>query len=187
MTIDEIFSQIIQHQIKGLMIHEQLADYYDFLCLKGYKRCHEYHFFEENIIFRKISRYYINHHNKLIPNSEVSNPSVIPSNWYKYKREEVDNSTKRTAIKNGFKIWVDWEYETKKLYESMYNELLNMNDVASSIMLKDIIKDVDCELKCAERKYLELKSIDYDMSVIIPEQEHLHDVYKKLMEDIILI
>ena len=40
MTVDEIFSKLSGHMIKGLMIHDQMSDYYDFLSLRGYKRCH---------------------------------------------------------------------------------------------------------------------------------------------------
>ena len=31
MELKEIYSTIVSHMIKGMMIHAQLADYYDFL------------------------------------------------------------------------------------------------------------------------------------------------------------
>lgn len=37
MTVDEIFSQIAGHMVEGLMTHAQLADYYNFLGLRGYE------------------------------------------------------------------------------------------------------------------------------------------------------
>ena len=55
MTYEEIFSNISAHMIKGIMFHAQMADYFDFLGLKGYKRLHEYHYFDESIMFRKLS------------------------------------------------------------------------------------------------------------------------------------
>ena len=67
MTIEEIYGRISKHMILGMMIHDQLANYYDFLGLKGYKRCHEYHFLSETCAYRGLNRYFINHHNKLIP------------------------------------------------------------------------------------------------------------------------
>ena len=47
MTCEEIFTNLAEHQIKGMMVHEQLANYYDFLGLPGYRNCHEYHFMKE--------------------------------------------------------------------------------------------------------------------------------------------
>lgn len=182
MTVSEIFSEIISHQIKGLMIHQQLADYYDFLGLNGYKRCHEYHYFAENIAFRKTSRYYLNHYNALVPEKPVENPNVIPQSWYKYTRHDVDISAKRTAVKSGLQMWRDWESETKKLYERMYKELMDIDEISAAIFLKGCIEDVDCELKMVDRYWLDKKAIDYDMAVIIPEQHEKHEEYKRKME-----
>ena len=119
MTVEEIFATISSHMVKGLMIHTQLADYYDFLGLCGYKRCHEYHALKETCSYRGINRYYINHYNKLVVEQPIENPEVIPQNWYQYTRQDVDANTKRNAVKNGLDKWVEWEQETKKLYEQM--------------------------------------------------------------------
>lgn len=182
MTVEEIYSTLAQHMIKGIMMHEQLSNYYDFIGLEGYKRCHEYHYLEETCTYREICRYFINHHNKLIPYANVESPKVIPDSWYRYSRQDVDNSTKRTAVKNGMTMWVDWEKETKKLYEKMYKELMNIDEVASALKIKELICDVDCELKKAERYQLNKKAIDYNLSSIISEQEKTHKKYKKKEE-----
>lgn len=59
MTVEEIFSKISAHMIEGMMFHEQMCNYYDFLGLHGYKRCHEYHYLCETIEHRKLERFYI--------------------------------------------------------------------------------------------------------------------------------
>lgn len=184
MTVDEIYAKIAQHMVKGIMIHEQLANYYDFLSLQGYKRCHEYHFLKEMCSYRSICRYFINHHNKLVPYLPVDNPKVIPDSWYKYTRQDVDSATKKSAIKNGLTIWNDWEKETKKLYEQMYKELMNINEVASALKIKELICDVDCELKKVERYSINLKAIDYNLEIIVPDQKKTHEKYRKKEEKI---
>ena len=47
MSIDEIFSKMSEHMVKGMMVHEQLMNSYLYLGLKGYAACHEYHYLEE--------------------------------------------------------------------------------------------------------------------------------------------
>ena len=168
--------------IKGMMIHEQLANYYDFLGLQGYKRCHEYHFLQETCAYRGVCRYFINHHDMLIPDEKIENPEIIPASWYDHIRGDVDTSTKKNAVKSGLTKWVTWERETKKLYESMYNELVNMGEVASACKIKELICDVDCELKKAERYWLNKEATGYDMSLIISEQKSKHDKYRKKMK-----
>ena len=174
MTLEEIFSQVAQHMVVGLMVHSQMCDYFNFLGLKGYSKCHEYHYFEENNNYKNICNYYITHHNKLILDQPFENPNEIPANWFNYSRQDVSVDIRKTAIKNGFEKWVNWEKITKKLYESYYKELINLNEIAAANELKKYIEDVDIELAYAQQKKLMLDAIDYNMSDIIMEQEELY-------------
>ena len=181
MTLDEIFSELSAHFIKGLMFHDQMSNYFDFLQLQGYSRCHEYHFKAESNNYKKLNRYYLNHYNKFIPEQRVEDPNVIPDSWYKYSRFDVDVTTKKNAVGSAINKWVSWERSTKELLERMYCELLDLNEISSAIFLQDFIKDVDDELKYAERKHLDLVSVDYDMTYILEEQKKIHDKYKSML------
>ena len=183
MTVEEIFKGLSAHMIKGIMIHEQLADYYDFLNLHGYKRCHEYHAKCEMKYMRKLHRYFINHYNRLIEEEIIEDPNIIPASWYRYTRQEVDTNTKRNAVKSGIERWVAWEQETKDLYEKMHGELMDLGEVAAANKLSCWIHDVDDELKYAQRKHINLLTSDYDIAYILFEQDALHDKYKELMYD----
>ena len=182
MTVNEIFSELSAHMIKALMVHDQFCDYYDFLSLAGYKRSNEYRYKREMCNYRKLHRYYINHFGKLIEEKKIDNPEIIPSSWYRYTRQEVDANTKRTAVKNGIEKWIAWEKETKVLYEQAYHDLMESKEEAAAIFLQDFIQDVDCELKWAERKAIELEAVDYSIAFIIGEQKHIHDKYKRKMK-----
>ena len=182
MTVDEIYSEVIAHMIKGLMVHDQLANYYDFLGLCGYKRCHQYHYLEESRSYQKMCSYVINHHNKLVQQLPVEDPKVIPDSWYRYTRQDVDNNTKKNAVRNGLNVWVDWERETKELYEKAYKELMDMNEIAGACRIKCLIKCVDHELKKAEKYQLNKKAVDYDLIYIIDEQHDMHCKYKEMMK-----
>ena len=169
--------------IKGVMLHEQMADYYDFLNLHGYKRCHEYHSKCEMHSMRKLHKYYINHFNRLIEETSIDDPAVIPTSWFKYSRQDVDANTKRQAVKSGIEKWVAWEQNTKSLYQRMYNELCSIDEIAAAKKVACLIKDVDGELKWAQRRHISLVAADYDMGYILSEQRYLHDWYKEKMND----
>lgn len=181
MTCEEIFTKLSEHMIKGLMVHEQLANYYEFLNLPGYSRCHEYHFMKESCSYRKLCRYYIDHYNKLIPETEFDNPEVIPASWYSHERKDVDASTKKNAIKTGLEKWVEWETDTKKLYSDMYKEMIENGSVASAKFLCEYIEDVDHELKKATEYWLSKEAIGYDLAVITDEQKPKKEKYKAKM------
>ncbi len=182
MDTQEIFKQTSERLIEGMMVHDSMASYYDFLGLKGYKRVHEYHFLKESIAYRKINRYYINIYSMLIPKGMPKDPAVIPASWKGVKRENVDISTKRNAVKTAIEKYVSWETETKNLYSQLYKELENNQEINACIELEKLIKEVTMELKTASRKHIELKSIDYDIIYISQEQQKIHDCYKSKMK-----
>lgn len=183
MTIEEIFANISSHMIKGMMVHEQMANYYRFLGLNGYSQCHEYHFMKETCGYRKLQRYYISHYNKLITESDFDNPAVIPDSWYNYTRQDVDAATIKSAVKSGLTAWIGWEAETKDLYERMYCELLDIGEIATALFLADYIKDVDEEHKKAQGYMLSKVANGFDMTAIIEEQHRKHKKYKKFFEE----
>ena len=47
------------------------------------------------------------------------------------------------------KKWIEWEEDTKSLYQKMYNELLTLNEVAAASFLENYINDVSEELRQA--------------------------------------
>ena len=183
MTEKEVFTELRATMVEGMMIHEQLANYYDFLGMKGYKRLHEYQFVEESMMLRKLSRYYINHLNALIPDKQVEDPKAIPDDWYMHIRDDVTPDVKKSAVKTAMTKWVNWEKKVKALMESAHKDLI-MEGKASAMKIKKFLKDVDKEMKCAHRMMLELQAVDFDMIYIIDSQQHIHDKYKEKMEHI---
>ena len=179
MTVEEVFTKIATHMLNGIMVHEQLANYYDFLGLCGYKKCHEYHFYSESISYRKICSYHINTFNRLISEQIPNTASIIPQSWYRHNRFDVDSNTKRNAIQSGLNKWVNWERETKTLYQSMYKELIDIGEIDAANMVSKLVDDVSSELKSAEQYLLNKELVGYNMSDILDEQDCEVEEYEK--------
>lgn len=182
MEVKEIFSKLTQHMIEGMMTHEHLANYYDFLGLPGYKECHEYHFMEETCSYRKLCHYFTEHYNMLIPEGVINTPKVIPESWYNHVRQDVDINTKRSAVKAGLEKWKDWETDTHRFYKEMYEELESLNDVSACHMVAELICDVEHELINIHQYLLNKEATDYNMSSIINEQKMKHHKYRKKLD-----
>lgn len=179
MTIEEIFNKIISHMIEGTIYHDEMAKMYDFLGLWGYARCQDYHHFEEEQGCRQLYFYYASHYFRLIQISEIPKPQIIPDTWYKYTSQAVDITTKQKTVKELITKWIEWERSTKRLYQEMRQELAALNEIDAAIKIDQYICDVSEELSIAEKQLLNLEAINYDMSIIIPEQEKLYRKYKK--------
>lgn len=68
-------------------------------------------------------------------------------------------------------MWIDWEKETKQLYEDCYMSLINDNGavfVASKV--KELINDVGAELEEAVSFWMSKKASDFSIEVILQEQ-----------------
>lgn len=184
MTVEEIFTTLAAHKKKGILIHEKIMEAYNFLGLKGYKKCHYYHYLEEINSYYYFCHYYMEHYHKLINIEEVEKAEVIPSSWYKYNQFSVDVGTKRNAIKDMMKQWTDWERATKELIQKLYKELIDLGELASADEFSHQLEDVSEELKNAERKQLNLETIGYDIIHIMEEQDNMYNKYKKKIKKI---
>ena len=182
MTVEEIFKKIATHMVEGLMFHDHMGDYYMFLGLNGYSRCHEYHFFEENAAYHSIKHFYMKKYRKFLTEDKPTEPQVIPATWRQYAIEQVDINTKRNGIKTGIESWVKWETDTQKLYEELYRQLITINEIEASMYVKKLIVDVSNELEYAHYKHIYLKSIDYDLVAIMEAQEKTEKECNKKIE-----
>ena len=184
MTVEEIYSKVACHMVKGMMIHSRLADYYQFINLDGYACCHDYHFLIESKAYRKLSAWYMKNHNKLIEEKAIEIPTVVPESWYSYTKQDIDGATVKSAVKSGLEMWVAWEKETKELYEGLYKELLDIGEISDTIILKELVSDVTCELAKAEKYKLNKEFTNYDIGSILSEQDKKKEKYKHKIEEI---
>lgn len=179
MTVEEIFSKLATHMAEGVMTHDLFVQAYDFLGLYGFSKCHEYHYIDEVKGYTELLHYYSTHYHKLLTIEDFPKPNIISQTWYKYTTMAVDTNTKRQAIQTMMKKWVEWEQETKKLYQEMYSELCKINEIAAADKIKCYIQDVSKELKYAEKKLIKFETISYDINMIMDWQQPIYNKFKK--------
>ena len=181
---DAIFSEINSRFVAAIMMHGQMADYFDFLGLKGYKRIHEYQHIAESLERRKVCRYYIERHGKIIPDAFSGEVKMIPDGWYAAKSISVGKGTKQKAVEDGFSAYREWEEETKAVYQSYAATLLEKGNVEDFMLVTSLIDDLGDELKEVDKIILDLISTGYDMVHITDSQKELNEKYKKRMKGI---
>ena len=187
MTVEEIFAQISTHMAKGLLIHNQISLLFGFLNFNGYQKCHEYHYYEESYNYRCLQNFFLSHYSKIIHETQVEEPNVIPQTWYKFSKADVDSNNKRSAVKDIMKKWVDWEKETKLLLQNSYKQLYELNELDGAFKVASFIQDVSEELANAQQEQISLESMGYDIVYMTDIQPTLYKLYydkiKKIYED----
>lgn len=184
MTIEEIFSTLYSHMNKGIKIHNKIAEAFAFLNLYGYKKCHEYHYYEENYNCICLRNFYLKNYCKLLPEKAFEDMEIYPITWYKYFKQDVDMKTKRESIQMLIKKWIVWEQEAKELFELSYKQLQELKEFYAADIVNKFIIDTGNELIEAKEKLINLETINYDLPTIIMEQDSLCKLYKKKIKKI---
>ena len=176
-NVIDIFSEIHSRQVRGVMFHNETAQMFDFLGLRGYKRQHEYQMLEEIAEMRSTERFTINNIEMFVKDVSVEKAGVIPSNWYTAKRSSVTESDRRNWVKELTRKWCEWEAETLKLYEKNFKELCDNGYVYYADKINDLIKKVGKEFKYARREYIVVTT--EDISAIMLNQDKIHQHYEE--------
>lgn len=173
MEIKEIYQEIDQHQIEGLMHHYEWADMFRFLNLNGFANIQEIQHDKEGKSNRDLHNRYIKHQHALIPASVPNTASEIPATWYSVNVADVDRSIKQDAVRTIFDKWYQWEMSTLTILQDLYKQCLEMGYIAECEYIEEMIEDVDKEQKKAYWWKSRLKDAGYDMNVIYDLQDEV--------------
>jgi hypothetical protein len=181
MTAKEIFSEINRRQIIAQMFHREMAVYFSFLGLQGFKRMHQYRHMEESLENENMLFWIIDHHNMLIDTEDIPSVTIIPKEWFTVSRLNVGQNTKTTATKTAMDSWREWEEETLHLYEQYSKMLLDAGAVEDYCKVSRMMKHTGQELKRLERLIEDLQLVGYDTVYLLEIQNKIHNKYKKKM------
>lgn len=180
---EQVYCAINEHMCKAISFHEQLADYFCFLGLQGFKRMLEYQYMNECATKRKLHKRYIDTHHKLIPVKQVELPMFIPSDWNRYTTKDINDSVIPKFVRSALSEYYDWEEKTKRIYEEQCTMLMDANMVADYEFVKELIVDVEKEIKKIHRMMENLNGTGYDVNMVHGMQDKYHEKYKKKYQD----
>lgn len=176
---EEAYSKIDEHMQKALCFHEQLADYFCFLGLQGFKRMLEYQYMKECADKRKLHHRYIEAHHKILPVKQVQTPMLISSDLRRYTTKDINDSVLPKFVRAALNEYQAWEEKTKELYEEQWEYLNSMGMVADCEYIKEMLMGVEKELKKIERTVEKLNGTGYDVNMIHTMQDKYHEKYKQ--------
>lgn len=180
---EDLYAMIDERMCMALEFHSQLADFFCFLGLQGFKRMAEYQFMKECAEKRKMHRRYIDMHHKILPIQDIETVRMIPKEWERYTTEDVDDSVIPKYVKMGLKEWYEWEKETKSILEDVCDQMQRMGAHADCEYVKELIVDGEKECKKIMRLYEKLNGTGYDAKAVHQMQDKYHEKYKKKYED----
>lgn len=180
---EEVYIEIDEHMQKALALHEQLADYFCFLGLQGFKRKLEYQYMCEVAEKRKLHHKYTNIHHKIIPFKQAELPHIIPSDWRRYTTNDVNDNVLSRYVKNAMQTYKEWEEQTKSLYEQEWQKCSDCGLVADAEYIAKLVKGVTKEIKQITRMCEQLNGTGYEAVAIHSMQDKYHEKFKNKYEE----
>ena len=172
--VHDIFSIVVERMTGALEFHDGMANLYGFLCLDGYRKHHEKQFCEEGETRRDFINFVCSCFN-IIPKEKYHESfSIIPDDWFKYKRQDVTPQIRKQAIEKSFQQYVEWESESKEIYEHCSKRLFELGCMNG---FNEVLKISSCvceELRNVEKMHLALKSVSFDSQYIQDEQKKFY-------------
>lgn len=174
MTLHEIYTALANRMVGAMMIHSQLVQVFAFVDLLPDMRKQESQLQEETHGYSELNKYFIQHHHDILIADNPPQIDLLNISIFKKSNKELTSEDKSKIIQYGMKEWIEWERKSKILYEDSYRNLVDISEVASADFVSRYVRDVDLELKEAERIFRVREGIDWDLSTIYDKQARVN-------------
>jgi len=170
MTLHEIYTALGNRMVGAMMIHSQLIQIFAFVDLLPDMRKQENQLQEETHGYSELCKYYIQHHHDILVANNPPQIDILDMPLLDKSTDDLTSEDKMRLIQYGMNEWIKWEKQSKILYEDSYRNLVDISEVASAEFITRFVRDVDLELKEAERIYRVRKGINWNLDTIYDKQ-----------------
>lgn len=167
MKIEDIFGSVASRMVEGVMFHDNLYLMFTYLGMQKFANEHKLQYDEESDNYKDICKFFVLNENKLPPKTKVEIFDFVPTEWYSLNRHEIGYEERVALIESLFRIWIEWEQGTKKIFSQAYNELTLSGEYSYADKIMLYLNDVQNELARANKEYLEFKASGHDMPSVV--------------------
>lgn len=173
MTTHNIFTKLANRMVGAMMVHTQLTELFNFIDLKSDAKRQKKQLHEETDGLLKLEQYASQHHHILITSSNPPQVDILNLGMLKQPNDKLSPDNKIYLIQYAMKEWIEWEKESKIIYEDAYRNLVDMSEIATADFVLRYVRDVDKELRDAELLYRVRDAIDWDLATIYDKQARM--------------
>ena len=170
MTVKDVFSKLSNRMVGAMMIHTQLTELFMFVDLLPDIDRQKTQLHEETDGLLELEKYCMQHHHILITANSPPSIDILNLGMLKESNCNLSPDDRAYLIRYAMKEWIEWEKESKIIYENAYDNLIGISEIAAADFVLKYVQDVDKELKNAELLYRVRDSIDWDLPTIYAEQ-----------------
>lgn len=169
----EIFKKLSNRMVGAMMVHTQLTELFNFIDLEPDAKRQKKQLHDESDGLLKLEKYAAQHHHILITSDNPPQVDILNLGMLKQSSDQLSPENRAYLIRYAMKEWIEWEKESKIMYEDAYHNLVDMSEIAAADFVLQYVRDVDKELKDAELLYRVRDAIDWDLPTIYDKQARL--------------
>lgn len=169
----EIFKKLSNRMVGAMMVHTQLTELFNFIDLEFDAKRQKKQLHDESDGLLKLEKYAAQHHHILITSDNPPQVDILNLGMLKQSSDQLSPENRAYLIRYAMKEWIEWEKESKIMYEDAYHNLIDMSEIAAADFVLQYVRDVDKELKDAELLYRVRDAIDWDLPTIYDKQARL--------------
>ena len=136
----EIFKKLSNRMVGAMMIHTQLTELFTFLDLPTDTKRQKKQLHEETDGLLKLEKYFAQHHHILITSDNPPQVDLLNVVMLKDENCKLSPDDRVYLIQYGMKEWIEWEKESKIMYEDAYRNLLDISEVAAAEFIMQYVK-----------------------------------------------
>lgn len=152
------------------MTHTQLTELFNFIDLETDAKRQKNQLHEETDGLLKLEKYAAQHHHILITSDDPPQVDILNLSMLKQPNDKLSPDDKVYLIQYAMKEWIEWEKESKIIYEDAYRSLVEISEIAAADFVLRYVRNVDKELRDAELLYRVRDAIDWDLPTIYDNQ-----------------
>ena len=152
------------------MTHTQLTELFNFIDLETDAKRQKNQLHEETDGLLKLEKYAAQHHHVLITSDDPPQVDILNLSMLKQPNDKLSPDDKVYLIQYAMKEWIEWEKESKIIYEDAYRSLVEISEIAAADFVLRYVRNVDKELRDAELLYRVRDAIDWDLPTIYDNQ-----------------
>ena len=173
MTLHEIYTALGNRMVGAMMIHSQLVQIFAFVDLLPDMRKQESQLQEETHGYSELCKYFIQHHHNILVTDNPPQIDILNMPLFHKSNDELTTEDKKRLIQYGMNEWIEWEKQSQILSEDCYRNLVDISEVASAEFVMRFVRDVDLELKEAERIFRVREGINWNLDTIYDKQSRV--------------
>lgn len=178
MNAVEILNKINNRFQGAKLFHAESSHLLNLLSLPGFGMLHEKQLVEESRTQMRLYQYIIQTYGEapveFIPESgELIQPLIKGRH-----RDDIKVDERRNILIKSWDLYIKWESDTLKLYQSCAQELFQIGNTAAYEYVAEIVKAVSEELRYIDGLRYYYENTSWDLSMIAEQQSTLVELYQ---------